>query len=76
MADAHEDVAQEMDVDLVLAFDDLQQIPTIDQYALLDLPASNLFDAVVAEATREFDRFASLSHEEIEQMMLEELMKH
>jgi hypothetical protein len=63
VAQARGDVAQEMNVDLVLSFEDTPQIPTIDQIALLDLPTSNLFDIVAAEAIQEFDRVAALKAE-------------
>lgn len=68
-AHARVDIIQEVDVDFTSAFKDSSQITTMDQDVLLNLPTSNIFDAVVAEAIQDFDRFASLSHEEIKQIL-------
>ncbi len=70
IAQAGEYADQEADADLVM-----------DQYASLDLPplsesASDLFDAVIADAVQEFDRLASLSYEEVKQATIEHLQRN
>ncbi len=70
IAQAGEYADQEADADLVM-----------DQYAFLDLPplsesASDLFDAVIADAVQEFDRLASLSYEEVKQATIEHLQRN
>lgn len=72
IAQAQENVTQELSADLAVAFPNL----AIDQNASANLTVQSSFDAFVADAEQDFNKAASLTSEDIEWALRDFLENH